>query len=100
MAGALASQSRLEFRIGAAQKDVIEKAATVLGLNLSQFAIATLVERARKVLDEQDVIVLSDRDRDIFLRMLDEDVKPNAALNKAMQRYRKNQGRLREHAAR
>jgi len=100
MTVSVTSQARLEFRIGTAQKDVIERAAEVLGLNLSQFAIATLVERARKVLDEDEVTVLSNRDRDIFLRMLDEDAQPNAALRKAARHYRKNQDRLREYRAR
>lgn len=41
------------------------------------------VDKARHLLKQDQQTVLSDRDRDIFLAMLDSDAKPNAALKKA-----------------
>ena len=41
---------------------------------------------------EQTLQPLSDRDRDRFLNLLENPPKPNAALRKAMARYRKRHG--------
>ena len=41
---------------------------------------------------EQSPILLSDRDRDRFLELLDNPPKPNAALRKAAARHAKNRG--------
>jgi uncharacterized protein (DUF1778 family) len=84
------SQSRLNFRLAKEHKREIERAAAALGQTVSDFAISTLVQSARQVNRDQDVTVLSDRDRDRFLAALDDKgAKPNAALAKAAQRYRR-----------
>ena len=57
-----------------------------------QFApnVSTLVLAERKVLHDQQVTRLSERDRRHFLAMLDEGTsKPNDALVKAAKRYKK-----------
>jgi uncharacterized protein (DUF1778 family) len=41
---------------------------------------------------EESPLVLSDRDRDRFLELLDNPPKPNAALRKAAARHAKNHG--------
>jgi uncharacterized protein (DUF1778 family) len=41
---------------------------------------------------EESPLVLSDRDRDLFLAALDNPPKPNAALRKAAARHAKNHG--------
>lgn len=86
-----AAQARLDFRIEPAQKETIERAASLLGLNVSQFAVSTLVQRAHEVVQEHGTVVLSDRDRDIFLALIDSDAKANVALIAAAKRYRKHQ---------
>jgi uncharacterized protein (DUF1778 family) len=80
--------NRIEFRLPPEAKRDIERAAMVQGRTLTDFAIDTLTERARAVLAEHDQVRLSNRDRDIFLAMLDADPKPNSALLKAARRQR------------
>ncbi|MGO8746443.1 MAG: antitoxin AF2212-like protein [Thermoguttaceae bacterium] len=41
---------------------------------------------------EEKTIVLSDRDRDLFLQLLESPPPPNAALRKAVSEYRKQYG--------
>jgi uncharacterized protein (DUF1778 family) len=82
------SESRIEFRIPLAAKRKIEKAAAAQGRTLSDFAKDVLIERAQTVLDEREAVRLSDRDRDIFLKMLDSKAGPNAALRAAARRQR------------
>ena len=84
------SDARLNFRLSVESKQTIEQAAAELGQSVSDFAISTLVQSARKVLQENEQTRLTNRDRDLFLEMLDQtSSKPNEALRKAAKRYRK-----------
>ncbi len=88
-----AVEARLNFRLSAELKEVIEEAATSLGQSVSDFAVSTLVQQARTVIEQRDATFLSDRDRERFIQILDDtDAKPNAALLKAANNYRKQIG--------
>jgi uncharacterized protein (DUF1778 family) len=50
-----------------------------------ELATQTLVGKANEVLSDRQTRKLSDRDRDIFLAMLDEDMEPNEAFNSAFE---------------
>jgi uncharacterized protein (DUF1778 family) len=83
----MATATRIDFRVNRRAKTLIEKAAALRGQSLSDFAKITLLSTARHVLRQHQQTVLSDRDRDIFLALLDADAKPNAALRKAVKAY-------------
>ena len=70
------NDARLNFRLPCELKETIEQAATQLGQSISQFAVSTLVQRARDVIQECEVIKLSARDRDIFLAALEDTNRP------------------------
>jgi uncharacterized protein (DUF1778 family) len=53
-----------------------------------------LVRDARHVLREQQVTILSDRDREVFLSMLAKPPQPNEALRKAAAAYRRLRGNI------
>ena len=83
-------EARLNFRLPADAKRTIEEAAAQMGQTVSDFAISTLVQTARKVLHDQNLTVLSRRDRDLFVALLDDpSAKPNKALRDAAKRYKK-----------
>lgn len=93
MASTLPNQtSRLDFRLQSEHKTLIERAATVHGQTVTQFAIATLVKAAHESIHQASLTELSTRDRDVFMEMLDSDAQPNAALKKAAKRYRSRRG--------
>lgn len=75
--------SRLEFRLRPESKELIEQAAQLLGITVSEFANSRLVQLARQIIAEHHITQLTSRDRDIFLAMLEADTEPNAALKKA-----------------
>ena len=75
---------RLDVRLAAEHKDLIERAANLLGQTVSAFTVATLVRQAREVAEQFGSLRLSDRDRDAFLAALDNPPKPNARLRKAL----------------
>jgi uncharacterized protein (DUF1778 family) len=80
--------ARINFRLTYEMKEMVERAAIASGQSLTDFAIQTLVARASEVLHHQQVRTLSDRDRDLFLALLDSDEEPNEALKKAAEDYK------------
>jgi uncharacterized protein (DUF1778 family) len=92
MASTAHSDARIEFRLSAAQKAEIERAALAQNRSLTDFATTVLTETARKVLADHarhEHVQLSDRDRDRFLAMLDANASPNAALRAAAKKHRR-----------
>ena len=89
----MTTTARINVRISSELKETIEDAAAALGQSVNEFTISTVVREARLVLQESQVTRLSNRDRDVFLKMLDDvNRKPNAALKAAASRYRKQRG--------
>ena len=78
-----ATTARVEFRLQPEEKDLIEQAVRLLGMTISEFARPRLVQEARQIVTEYNITRLTNRDRDIFLAMLDADTEPNAALRQA-----------------
>lgn len=83
-----AAIERLDVRLTREKKELIEQAAAASGQTVTDFTVSTLCRRARKVLRDEQVLVLSDRDRDAFLAALENPPKPNRALLRAAQDWR------------
>jgi len=83
--------ARIHFRLPQEAKEVIERAALASGLTVTDFAITALLQSAHETLNRQAQRQLSNRDRDLFLKMLDEDAGPNEALRQAARRYKRRQ---------
>jgi uncharacterized protein (DUF1778 family) len=79
----------LNLRLPAELKRTIEQAATRTGQSVSGFAISTLARTARDVIDQETITRLSNRDRDVFVSLLDgKEVHPNTALTAAAREYK------------
>lgn len=81
--------ARLNFRLPAKIKKRVEDAAVLSGVTVSDFAVAALVSSADAVLRQREERKMSDRDRDLFLALVEAPPKPNKALKKAAQKYKK-----------
>lgn len=76
-----ASESaRINLRTSLEVKNLIERAAAMTGATVSSFMLQNASEMARRVLGQQEIITLSDRDRDAFLKALDNPPEPTQAL--------------------
>jgi uncharacterized protein (DUF1778 family) len=94
MATGAKNDARLNLRLHPELKAVIEEAAATLGQSVSDFAVSTLVQAARTVIEERSRTELSNRDRDLFVALLDDaEAEPNKALTAAAGRYKKRLGR-------
>src|SRR5258708_18158432 len=90
MSSAIPSNARIDIRIPASFKSTIEEAAALRGQSLTDFAVSMLMDGAHRIIQENRVTELSNRDRDRFLAILDdEQARPNKALQAAAKAYRK-----------
>jgi uncharacterized protein (DUF1778 family) len=77
---------RLDVRVTRRNKRLIEKAALVTGQPVTSFVLSSALERAREALERESRTTLSERDGKAFLRLLEEDRAPAAALVRAVRR--------------
>jgi uncharacterized protein (DUF1778 family) len=79
---------RLDLRLPAELKEIIERAAAALGQTVSSFILGVAVPHARGVLRDAETLTLTGQDRDRFLAALDADDEPSEALRRAAGRYK------------
>lgn len=83
---------RLQVRLDAESKSVLQRAASYRHKTVSQFVLATALEEAERVIRENEVVTLSAPDWKVFYDALTNPPAPNAALRKAFAKYRKANG--------
>ena len=84
--------ARLEARVSAAQKNLLQQAATLSGRTLSEFVVASAQDAARRVLAEHESIRLSREEQLAFVQALLKPPEPNARLKRAAKAYRQRTG--------
>lgn len=63
-------EDRVEFRTSHQERAQFEMAAAYLGMNLSSFLRMAALERSAEIVKKSDILLMSDKDRDIFLSAL------------------------------
>lgn len=76
--------ARFNTRLTKEQKDFFEFAASVGGYRtLTEFVIASVQERANKIIEVHNKIIASKKDQEVFFNELVNPSKPNQSLKKA-----------------
>lgn len=83
---------RIEARLHPEQKALFIQAAALEGMSLSEFVISNTYEAAKRVIQENESIALTTRDKEEFVKALLEDIPPHPRLKKAAERYKKTLG--------
>lgn len=84
----MAKQDRIDFRVDETIKTQFTQAAETFGMNLSTFMIAAAQEQVARAQRRTQAVMLSDRDRDLFLAALDRPARPMPeAIRKAKARH-------------
>lgn len=84
--------ARLEARVSAAQKNLLQQAAALSGRTLSEFVVASAQDAARRVLAEHESIRLSREEQLAFVEALLNPPEPNARLKRAAKAYSQRTG--------
>ncbi|GAB3579040.1 hypothetical protein GCM10027406_16310 [Leifsonia lichenia] len=79
-------QERLAVRVTAQQKQTIERAAEVMGRNVTEFSVDALTERAEEVLADRSAFGVSPQAWAEFSARLDEPARPVAELVELLKR--------------
>lgn len=72
--------ARINLRTSPEAKALIERAAAMMGATVSSFMLQNAYEAASRLIAQQEVLTLSNRDRDAFLHALENPPKPTQAL--------------------
>lgn len=80
--------ARLGFRLTGSVKALIERAAEIEGRSVTDFCLAAAHEAARRSIEREKVLVLSERDQKAFFDALVNPPRPSPALKRAFKRER------------
>jgi uncharacterized protein (DUF1778 family) len=79
---------RLETRVTAEQKSLIERAAALQGRTVTDFVLTSVQEAARRAIEEHQQLGLSVRDSEAFVEALLNPKPVNDRLRETVRRYR------------
>lgn len=83
------TKARFDARLTLEQKQLFERAAQLSGFkNLSEFVIVTLNQRAKEVIEKEERLFGSERDKGIFFEALLNPPTPNEKLVAAYEKYK------------
>jgi uncharacterized protein (DUF1778 family) len=69
----------------------LQEAADLTGATLNQFMVQAALEKAEKIIERETVIRFSKNDAAMLINMLDNPSKPNAALQRAFDRFKQRE---------
>lgn len=84
---------RLEARINPTEKSLLERAAHLEGRTITDFVVSRAVEDAKRIIQEHDSMVLTERNQRAFVDALLTPPTPAPALKAAFKSYAKRFGR-------
>jgi uncharacterized protein (DUF1778 family) len=87
-----ARSARLEARVSAKQKLMLQQAAALSGRTLSEFVVASAQEAASRIIHEHETVRLNRREQATFVNALLNPPAPNVRLRRAAALYRKQMG--------
>ncbi|MDR3553164.1 MAG: DUF1778 domain-containing protein [Syntrophobacteraceae bacterium] len=76
--------TRFDLKMDAEEKDIVSRAAALMGTTMAAFVRMAAKEKARELLDRESRITMTAQDFDAFTTALDGAFTPNAALQNAM----------------
>lgn len=83
-----AKGERLEVRVTKEQKELFQRAADLQGRSLTDFVISSVAEAAKQAIQEHEIMILSARDRAVFVEALLNPPEPSNKLRAAAKRYK------------
>lgn len=83
---------RLETRVSAEQKNLIERAAALQGRTVTDFVLTSVQDAARRTIEEHNQLALSVRDSEAFVDALLNPKSVNDRLRDTVRRYRERAG--------
>lgn len=83
----LTKSERFNFRVSPQQKELIEHAAMYSGASVTSFAMNALLEKARNVVAQHEVVTLSMKDTKRFMEIMEGDFTPSDEVKDLVRLY-------------
>ncbi len=83
-----AKDCRIDLRVTQEQKELLERAASLKGISLSAYTLFHVLPVAKQDIDANERLVLSNRDRDLFMSVMENPPKLKGKLKSAIHKYR------------
>lgn len=81
-------EERMELRLSSLDKNIFKRAQLISGdKSLSSFIVRVLKREAQKIVAENDAILLTERDREVFFNAIIGEFEPTEALVAAASAY-------------
>jgi len=81
-------QSRFELRLSAEDRLFFEKASMIGGYKtLSSFVLSAIRKQAKKIISDNEQILASQKDKEIFFNAILSNVEPSEKLKQASKKY-------------
>jgi uncharacterized protein (DUF1778 family) len=81
-------KARMNIRLPQDIKDFIEKGASIMGMSVTDFLVASATEKAEQTVEKHRSFLSSKRDQEIFFEALMNAAEPNENLKNAAARYK------------
>lgn len=88
-----AKDSRIDLRVTLEQKELLERAASLKGVSLSAYTLFHVLPAAKQEVDAHERLVLSNRDRDLFMSIIENPPELKGKLKSAIKKYREKYGK-------
>lgn len=79
-----AATARFDLKMDAAEKDLVSRAAALMGTTMAGFVRAAAKEKAATLLERETRVTLSKRDFSALMKAIDQPFSPNKALKGAL----------------
>ncbi|MEA5602926.1 DUF1778 domain-containing protein [Nostoc sp. UHCC 0252] len=83
-----AKDCRIDLRVTQEQKELLERAASLKGISLSAYTLFHILPVAKQDIDANEKLVLSNRDRDLFMSVMENPPELKGKLKSAIHKYR------------
>ena len=80
--------NRIDLRVTQEQKELLERAAALKGISVSAYTLFHVLPAAKQDLDSHERLILSDRDRDLFMSVMENPPALKGKLKSAIAQYR------------
>jgi uncharacterized protein (DUF1778 family) len=83
---------RIDLRLTQEQKELLERAAALKGISVSAYTLFHVLPAAKQDLDSHERLILSARDRDLFISVMENPPQLKGKLKSAIAQYREKYG--------
>lgn len=83
-----AKDCRIDLRVTQEQKELLERAASLKGISLSAYTLFHVLPAAKQDIHTHESLVLSNRDRDFFMSVMENPPELKGKLKSAIHKYK------------